>query len=150
VLWQQNLKDFEYAISPSSSFHKRFLPSQEPKPQLSFWPTKQQRTWANTQTVEGAVAKVFTRKAGNTFLNIGATYSNQTFTGWIPPTSPVNKSPMLSGIEGKHVKITGRIEMYKGKPEIQINAASHVAFTKGHFFSNFGRPSHRKRVIRIH
>jgi DNA/RNA endonuclease YhcR with UshA esterase domain len=77
-------------------------------------------------TVEGVVAKVFTSKAGNTFLNIGATYPNQTFTGWIPPASPVNKSPILSGIEGKKVKITGRIELYKGKPEIRINAASQL------------------------
>jgi hypothetical protein len=44
-------------------------------------------------------------------------------TAWIA----VNKSPVLSGIEGKHVKITGRIEMYKGKPEIRINAASQLA-----------------------
>jgi hypothetical protein len=58
---------------------------------------------------------VFTSKSGNTFLNIGAAYPNQTFTGWIPPASPVNKLPMLSGIEGKRVKITGRIEMYNGK-----------------------------------
>jgi DNA/RNA endonuclease YhcR with UshA esterase domain len=79
--------------------------------------------WA---TVEGVVAKVFTSKSGNTFVNIGVTYPNQTFTGWIPPASQVNKSPMLSGIEGKHVKITGRIEMYKGKPEIRINAASQL------------------------
>jgi DNA/RNA endonuclease YhcR with UshA esterase domain len=77
-------------------------------------------------TVEGVVAKVFTSKSGNTFLNIGATYPNQTFTGWIPPASPVNKSPVLSAIEGKHVKITGRIEMYKGKPEIRINAAEQL------------------------
>jgi len=79
--------------------------------------------WA---TVEGAVAKVFTSKSGNTFLNIGATYPNQTFTGWIPPASPVAKSPILSGIEGKHVRITGRIQMYQGKPEIRINAASQL------------------------
>ena len=71
-------------------------------------------------------AKVFTSKSGNTFLNIGAAYPNQTFTGWIPPASPVSKSPPLSGIEGKHVKITGRIGMYKGKPEIRINAASQL------------------------
>jgi hypothetical protein len=77
--------------------------------------------------VEGVVAKIFTSKSGNTFLNIGATYPNQTFTGWIPPASPVNKSPMLSGIEGKHVKITGRIEIYNGKPEIRINAAEQLA-----------------------
>jgi DNA/RNA endonuclease YhcR with UshA esterase domain len=78
-------------------------------------------------TVEGVVAKVFTSKSGNTFLNIGAAYPNQTFTGWIPPASSVSNSPILSGIEGKHVKITGRIEMYKGKPEIRINAASQLA-----------------------
>jgi DNA/RNA endonuclease YhcR with UshA esterase domain len=79
--------------------------------------------WA---TVEGVVAKVFTSKSGNTFLNIGASYPNQTFTGWIPPTSPVSKSAMLSDIEGKHAKIAGRIEMYRGKPEIRINAASQL------------------------
>jgi DNA/RNA endonuclease YhcR with UshA esterase domain len=79
--------------------------------------------WA---TVEGVVAKVFTSKSGNMFLNIGATYPNQTFTGWIPPASPVNKSPMLSSIEGKRGKITGRIEIYKGKPEIRINAAEQL------------------------
>src|SRR6266436_201499 len=58
------------------------------------------------RTVEGIVAKVFTSKSGNTFLNIGTAYPNQIFTGWIPPTSLVNKSPLLSSIEGKHVKIT--------------------------------------------
>jgi DNA/RNA endonuclease YhcR with UshA esterase domain len=77
-------------------------------------------------TVEGVVAKVFTSDKGNTFLNIGASYPNQTFTGWIPPASLINKSPLLSGIEGKHVKITGHIEMYKGKPEIRINAAEQL------------------------
>jgi len=79
--------------------------------------------WA---TVEGVVAKVFTSKSGNTFLNIGAAYPNQTFTGWIPPASAVWKSPLLSDIQGKHVKITGRIELYKGKPEIRINAEEQL------------------------
>jgi hypothetical protein len=32
---------------------------------------------------------------------------------------PVNKSPMLTDIEGRRVKITGRIELYKGKPEFE-------------------------------
>jgi hypothetical protein len=79
--------------------------------------------WA---TVEGVVAKMFTSKSGNTFLNIGAIYPNQTFTRWIPPASPVDKSPILSGIEGKRVKLTSRIEMYKGKARNRINAASQI------------------------
>ena len=37
-----------------------------------------------------------------------------------PSSILVSKSLILSGIEGKHVKITGRIEMYKGKPESRI------------------------------
>jgi DNA/RNA endonuclease YhcR with UshA esterase domain len=77
-------------------------------------------------TVEGVVAKVFTSKSGNTFLNIGATYPNQTLTGWIPSASPISKSALLTDVEGKHVKISGRIEMYKGKPEIRLNAASQL------------------------
>ena len=36
--------------------------------------------WA---TVEGVVAKGFTSKSGNTLLNIGAAYPNQTFTDWL-------------------------------------------------------------------
>jgi len=47
-------------------------------------------------------------------------------TGWIPPASPVSKSQMLPDLEGKRVKITGRIEMYNGKPEIRTNAAEQL------------------------
>lgn len=39
------------------------------------------------------------------------------------------KLPGITGVnsfEGKHVKITGRIEMYKGKTEIRINAAEQL------------------------
>jgi hypothetical protein len=63
-------------------------------------------------TVEGVVAKVFTSKAGNTFLNIGGTYPNKTFTGWIPPASRVSKSAVLSDPERQHVNITGCIQMF--------------------------------------
>jgi len=44
-------------------------------------------------------------------LSMAAAYLNQTFSGRIPPASPVSKSPMLFGIEEKRVKITGRIEI---------------------------------------
>jgi hypothetical protein len=42
------------------------------------------------------------------------------------PASPVSKSAVLSNIEGKHVKIPGRIELYRRKPEIRINVASQL------------------------
>jgi DNA/RNA endonuclease YhcR with UshA esterase domain len=103
-----------------------YLPLRNNRPRPLSRPTKQQHTVNEWATVEGVVAKVFTSKSGNTFLNIGASYPNQTFTGWIPPASAVSKSPMLSEIEGKRLKITGRIELYKGKPEIRINAAEQL------------------------
>ncbi|MFY9983984.1 MAG: hypothetical protein WAK31_04465 [Chthoniobacterales bacterium] len=46
-------------------------------------------------TVEGTVVKVFTSKNGNTFLNFGAAYPNQTFTGWIPKDSTLAADRML-------------------------------------------------------
>jgi hypothetical protein len=83
------------------------------------------RTSASTRQL-----KVSSRKSSpvrtETFLNIGAACPNQTFTGWIPNTSPVKNSAVLDGIEEQHVKITGRIELYKEKPEIRINAASQI------------------------
>src|SRR5258707_10565888 len=71
-------------------------------------------------TGEGIVVKVFTSKHGNSFLNFGAEYPNQTFTGWIPKDSPLAADESLSALEGKTVRITGTISLYRGKPEIKI------------------------------
>ena len=72
------------------------------------------------------MVKVFTSKNGNTFLNFGAAYPNQTFTGWIPKNSPLAGGSPLAGLEGKKVKITGAIELYKGKPEIKIMSTDQL------------------------
>ena len=45
-----------------------------------------------------------------------------------PPASAVSKSTVLVDIEGKRVKIIGRIEIRKGKPEIRINAAPQIEY----------------------
>ena len=71
-------------------------------------------------TVEGTVVAVFTSKNGNTFLNFGGPYPHQTFTGWIPKASELPDRLTLARLEGKKVKITGKIDLYKGRPEIKI------------------------------
>jgi hypothetical protein len=81
------------------------------------------------ETVEGMVVKIFTSK-GNTFLNFGAAYPNQTFTGWIPKNSPVAADASLSALEGKRVRISGIIERYKSKPEIKIMSKSQIEASK--------------------
>jgi DNA/RNA endonuclease YhcR with UshA esterase domain len=73
-----------------------------------------------TVSVEGTVVAVFISAKGNTFLNFGAAYPNQTFTGWIPPSSELSGSPLLDTLQGKRVKLTGTVELFKGKPEIRL------------------------------
>ena len=71
-------------------------------------------------TVEGVVVAVFTTGQGSTSIDFGRKYPRQTFTGWIPKDSALADSSTLAGLEGKKLKITGKIELYKGKPEIKV------------------------------
>jgi DNA/RNA endonuclease YhcR with UshA esterase domain len=73
-----------------------------------------------TVAVSGLVVAVFVSKRGNAFINFGDKYPNQTFTGWIPAGTPLASDTSLQLLQGKTVKITGRIELYHGKPEIKI------------------------------
>ena len=81
-------------------------------------------------TVEGQVVSIHRSEKGNTFLNFGAPYPNQVFTGWIPPESSAQNSPLLQDIEGKTVQITGRIQLYKGKPEIRIDSEEQLRISR--------------------
>jgi DNA/RNA endonuclease YhcR with UshA esterase domain len=76
--------------------------------------------------VEGVVTAVSTSKRGNTFINFGGVYPNQTFTGWIPAGTPLASDPSLQALQGKKVKITGRIELYRGKPEIKVLSRDQI------------------------
>jgi DNA/RNA endonuclease YhcR with UshA esterase domain len=73
-----------------------------------------------TVTVEGTIVAAFTSSKGSTFLNFGAAYPNQTFTGWIPRSSELSGSPLLTTLQGKRVKLTGTVELYNGRPEIRL------------------------------
>ena len=80
-------------------------------------------------TVEGTVAAVFIGRNGNTFLSFGAPYPNQTFAGWIIPNSElaeISTVDGLSGLAGKKLRISGTIELYKGKPEIRLSSEEQI------------------------
>jgi DNA/RNA endonuclease YhcR with UshA esterase domain len=78
-------------------------------------------------TVEGVVVAVSSSGKGNTFINFDGKYPHQTFTGWIPKDSELAGGSTLSGLEGKKIKITGTIELYKRKPEIKIMSKDQLA-----------------------
>jgi DNA/RNA endonuclease YhcR with UshA esterase domain len=77
--------------------------------------------------VEGVVTAVFSSKKGNTFVNFGGVYPNQTFTGWIPAGTPLASDPSIKSLQGKRIKITGLIELYRGKLEIKVLSRSQIA-----------------------
>ena len=77
-------------------------------------------------TIEGTVTKVFKSKNGNTFLDFGGSYPDVTFVVWIPDDAPEATDPNLSNLQGKKVKITGTVQLYRGKPEIKVSAKEQI------------------------
>ena len=78
-----------------------------------------------TVTVEGSVASVHVTRSGTTFLNFGSGYSNQTFTAVIF-RSNATRFPNPSQWEGKRVRVSGQIRLYRGKPEVVLENASQL------------------------
>src|SRR5437764_10309369 len=76
-----------------------------------------------TATVTDKVANVFESKAGNIFLNFGARYPNQVFTAFIPKDS-ADQFPNAMKLEGQTISVTGKIVLYRGKPEIVLDHLS--------------------------
>jgi DNA/RNA endonuclease YhcR with UshA esterase domain len=79
-----------------------------------------------TVTVEGTVDQVHTaRRSGVTFLDLGGRYPNQAFTGVIFKDD-AGKFPEVHALEGKTVDITGKVRLYKGRPEIILRDAGQL------------------------
>jgi hypothetical protein len=65
---------------------------------------------------------------GNAFLNFGGRYPQQAFTGFVPAQSvgAVGGEKVLESLAGDPVTVTGRVEQYKGQPEIVISSPSQI------------------------
>src|ERR1700733_11972348 len=79
-----------------------------------------------TVSVEGTITKVFKSKNGNTFLNFGGDYPDVSFVVWIPQDAPEAADSGLSNLQGKKVKITGTIQLYRNKPEIKVTTKEQI------------------------
>ena len=80
-------------------------------------------------SVRGLVEHVSISKKGHAFLNFGGGYPKQVFTGFVPAehVSAVGGEKYLQSLADNPVTITGKIELYKGKPEIVISSAAQIA-----------------------
>jgi hypothetical protein len=78
--------------------------------------------------VRGLVEQVSFSKKGNAFHNFGGRYPQQVFTGFIPAQSvaTVGGQKFLESLAGNPVTVTGRIEWYKGRPEIVISSPAQI------------------------
>ena len=79
-----------------------------------------------TATVTDKVDGVHQSGKGNIFLNMGGKYPNQAFTAFIPSASAAQFSNPQQ-YEGRTVAVSGKIALYKGKPEIIVNSPSQIS-----------------------
>lgn len=87
--------------------------------------TKEVNEYINKNvTVKGYVAEVVMRPKVN-YLNFDKKYPDNTFTAVIFPDD-MYKFEDLMKYQNKNVKVTGRISLYKGKPQIIINSVSQI------------------------
>lgn len=63
---------------------------------------------------------------GTAFIDFGGEYPNQKFAGYIAAGSKVMSRKRLTMLPGKTISIAGTIELYKGKPEINIIRADQI------------------------
>jgi DNA/RNA endonuclease YhcR with UshA esterase domain len=79
-----------------------------------------------TATVTDRVDGVHQSGKGNIFLNMGGKYPNQAFTAFIPSGSAGQFSNPQQ-YEGKTVSVSGKITLYRGKPEIVVTSSSQIS-----------------------
>jgi len=76
--------------------------------------------------VEGIVSQTVTTHKGNMVFSFGSPHPNQTFTAWIQSGAVFLSDPVLSSLEGKIVRVVGKIEIYNRKPEIRVSSRSQI------------------------
>ena len=78
-------------------------------------------------SIRGLVEEVAFHK-GNAFLNFSERYPRQEFTGFVraQDVERIGGREFLRSLAGNPVTITGRIELFKGRPEIVITKSEQI------------------------
>ena len=75
--------------------------------------------------VRGFVISVTTSPLGTAFIIFGREYPNQTFAGFIAAGTKLAADQRMM-LQGKIIGITGTIELYQGKPEIEVISTDQI------------------------
>lgn len=96
-------------------------------PVLAVTPTEALTMDGKNGTIEGVVSDVNITERGHAFINMGGVYPNHTFTAYVPAVIvPILGKEYIEGLRGKDIAVTGKIKIYKGKPEIVFNKKDQV------------------------
>ena len=84
-------------------------------------------SYASDRTPSSASCKISIVSKNASILNCGW-YPQQVFTGFVPALSVgvVGGEKLLESLAGNPVTVTGRIELYKGRPEIVISSPAQI------------------------
>ena len=76
--------------------------------------------------VRGLVVSVTISPLGTASINFGREYPDQTFAGFIAAGSNMGTDQRIAMLQGKIISITGTIELYQGKPEIEVISTDQI------------------------
>src|ERR1700675_565804 len=72
--------------------------------------------------VRGLVVSVTISPLGTACISFGREYPDQTFAGFIAAGSKMTTDLRIAMLQGKIIGITGIIELYQGKPQIEVTS----------------------------
>ena len=76
--------------------------------------------------VRGLVVSVTISPLGTASINFGREYPDQTFAGFIAAGSNMGNDQRIAMLQGKIIGIIGIIELYQGKPEIEVTSTDQI------------------------
>jgi DNA/RNA endonuclease YhcR with UshA esterase domain len=76
--------------------------------------------------VRGLVVFVTISPLGTAFINFGREYPDQTFAGFIAAGSKMGTDQRIAMLQGRIIGIIGIIELYQGKPEIEVTSTDQI------------------------
>jgi hypothetical protein len=77
--------------------------------------------------VQGLIAQVVTTQRSNMIFNFGSPYPRQTLTAWIQRGTPLLSDPALAELEGRFIRVIGKIEACNGKPYLRVSSRSQIS-----------------------
>ena len=76
--------------------------------------------------VRGLVVSVTVSPLGTACISFGREYPDQTFAGFIAAGSKMETDRRIAMLQGKIIGIIGIIELYQGKPEIEVTSTDQI------------------------